>query len=149
MQHEQALLLALAICLAQSARVVTFLRRPLHGLLAETRGSDTQAGFWTSYATVVIFVVPLIAVMIGRADVTDSDPLFFQVVDLAKWGLVGLIGAMLMVACGVAVLTQPRRGRVFVDQHQMNDLERLLTKVDEIRAHNILRRSPERERSEV
>ncbi len=146
-QGEQAFLLALGTAVAVSLLVVGLLWRPLRGMLVNLCGSEARAGFWTSYSTAVLVLAPLVAVMLCRGGVRGADSLLFAVIDQVQWGLVGLLGAMLMVALGVVAVAQSRAGTVYVRPDQVDDLERLLEKVDEIRARNILRKAPEQGQS--
>jgi hypothetical protein len=146
-QGEQAFLLALGAALAVSLLVVGLLWRPLRGILANLCGSETRAAFWTSYSAAVLVLAPLVAVMLGRGGPRGADSLLFQVIDQVQWGLLGLLAAMLVVALGVVAVAQPRSGTVHVSPDQMDDLQRLLAKVEEIRARNILRRVPEQGQS--
>jgi hypothetical protein len=146
MANEQAFLLALAVSVLLSALVIAIKRRSLHGILAESCGSVKQAGFWTNFTAIVLFLVPTLGVMMARVEAKNADPLFFQVVDQAKWGLLGLICALLIVGFFVAAVAQTRRGHVGPDQN--DGMERLLGKVEKIRAsHTRLRM--DREQSAV
>jgi hypothetical protein len=139
--HELTFLVALAVTFAVSAVVVAVMWRPLLGVLTDLYGTQKQAGFWATYSAVFMVLAPAAAVMIGRSETPTSGSSFFLVIDQAKWGVLGLLGAMLIVALGVATFAQHSTGRVYVSPDQMSDLERLLAKVDVIRARNILRTS--------
>jgi hypothetical protein len=144
LQSELSFLLALAVSLAISALVASIMWRPLVRVLLSLYGTEQLAGFWTSFSAIFMVLLPTAAVMIGRSDKPIASSLFFEVIDQSKWGLLGLLGAMLIVALGVATFAQHSTGRVYVSPDQVTDLERLLGKVDEIRSHHILRRGPER-----
>jgi hypothetical protein len=89
---------------------------------------------------IVWLLVLMVAVMIGAPDRPSSASFFFQVIHHTMLGLIGPLIALLIVGISVATLCQPRGTTVFVNAEQVNDLERLMDKVEEIRARNILRR---------
>jgi hypothetical protein len=66
-----------------------------------------------------------------------------MVIDLLTWSLLGLIVAVFVIAMGVAAFigTGLPRTPIAISPDQVNDLERLLAKVEEIRAREIVRRA--------
>ncbi|MCI0376210.1 MAG: hypothetical protein L0Y72_11140 [Gemmataceae bacterium] len=145
MPSEQPLLIALGITFGLTALFVLLLRRPMRGFLTESSGSENRAAFWTNYATCLVLLAPMITVLVGRPSGVNVDSLLLHVLDHAKWGLLGLLGSLLAVGFFAAVFARRRGATVFVHPEQMDDLQRLMSKVEEIRARNILRRAPERE----
>jgi hypothetical protein len=139
MQNEIAFLLAVGITMLLSVLVVFYLRKPLHRVLHDLCGTEERAGFWTAFANILLFLMPLAAVLLGRNVGPTPDTLFFAVVEQAKWALLGLILAMFLTACGVAAFILPRD--IPVSRSQVDELQRLIEKIEQIRAKEILSRA--------
>ena len=143
MRAETAFLISSVVTLATSAIVVILLRKPLLHILIELCGNDNRARFWTVCASVVFFLVPAIAVMTaGQTDRPLAN--LFAVVDQTRWALVGLLTALVGISFLLLVFLPPV-ARVLPIDHA-DDVQRLLDKVEEIRARQILKRAgtPER-----
>jgi hypothetical protein len=107
------------------------------------RRTETSARFWTSFANILLVLGPLFALMIGRVEYRPGVSRVFMAVDQLKWALLGLILALWVVALVVAAARAGEaatQATVTVSPEQLDDLERLLAKVDEIRARQVLRR---------
>jgi hypothetical protein len=107
------------------------------------RRTETSARFWTSFANILLVLGPLFALMIGTVEYRPGVSMVFMVVDQLKWALLGLILALWVVALVVAAARAGEaatQATVTVSPEQLDDLERLLAKVDEIRARQVLRR---------
>jgi hypothetical protein len=140
MDQQQAFLVALAITLAVSASIVFLLWRPLHGILVDLCGSDIRARFWRCYANLMLVLVPTTALMMGRVEQRVGETPLFLIIDQIKWAVFGLITALFLVAVGIGIFLQNKEERVSISPEHMDDLHRLLEKVDEIRARQVLRR---------
>jgi hypothetical protein len=78
---------------------------------------------------------------LGREVVHNSDVLI-AVIDQLRWSFVGLIFALFIVGVSVAAfIPQRNRAAVAVDRDQFDDLRRLLEKVEQIRAKEIVRQA--------
>jgi hypothetical protein len=141
MSNEAIFLIAVGITTATSVAVVVYLRRPLRRLLREVCGTDDRALFWSAFSHVVLVLVPLVALTLGRLGLGREESWLFAVVGLLQWALIGLVAAMFLVALGVASFLfrppdpPPVPGPVF------DDLQRLVDKVERMRAKEILRRA--------
>jgi hypothetical protein len=69
------------------------------------------------------------------------------ILDQTRWALAGLILSVVSVAFGVAIFLAPRSATVIVDREQADDLQRLLSKVHALRAHDVLTPPQRGERS--
>ena len=141
MSNESAFLIALAVTLAGSTLVVGVLWRPLCGILADLCGTATRARFWACYTGVMLILVPLAAVLLGRSGGRGTEPLWVAVMDQVRWPVLGLIVALFVVAIGIATFIQTRAS-VSVSRDQVDDLQRLLERVEDVRARQVLRRTP-------
>ena len=142
MTTEHAFGIALGLTWTACCLVFLLFRRPLRGL---SRNED-QACFWTSSAAIVIVLIPTIALLMARPDKGDVPSVLFAVVDLLKWALLGLFLAVFLVIGSVVSALESRSASIRVTRSDVDDLQRLLDKVHEIRASQILRRVPEEER---
>jgi hypothetical protein len=141
MNHQTAFLIAIGITLAGSGLIVAALWRPLHGVLRDLCGTDARASFWGSYTSIMLMLVPLAAVLLGRSDGRSGDPTWVMVTDQARWAVLGLIVALFVVALAITTFIQTRT--IAVRPDQIDDLQRLLDRVESERARQILRRVPE------
>jgi hypothetical protein len=138
MHNELAFLIGAGLTALVSLVVVVYLQRPLLRALTEACGTEQRARVWTAYSNVVILLLPLLAVLLARVAPPASDSLLFAVVGYLQWSFVGLVLATLIVAVGAASI-QP--AEPVVTRNQIDDLQRLVAKIEEMRAHEIVRRS--------
>jgi len=132
------LLSSLALTGLLCATVVLYLGRPLRGVLRDLCGSDERARYWVAFANVMHVLLPVTAVLIAREAPRTSSSTIMAVLDQTRWALAGLILSVVSVAVGVAVFLAPRSATVVVDRDQADDLQRLLSKVHALRAHEVL-----------
>jgi hypothetical protein len=137
---EIAFLIAVAICLAVSGILSLTLHGPLRRLLTDMCGTEDRAKFWTMYVHILLFITPLITLIFGRNTGPFSPSIVFEIVDQIKWALLGLLGILFMIALGVACFMGSRDS--LASRGEVDDLQRLLAKVDEIRAREMARHSP-------
>jgi hypothetical protein len=143
---EIAFLVATGITFLISGLVVLFLWRTLQAVLLDLSCSEKRVPFWLHFWAVILLLLPLTVLLLGRAGFRNHGAVFFQVTDLLGLGMAGLIAALLLIGVGVGILLQSRWATLNVSPEQATDLERLLSKVEEIRAHNVLSRQAEKER---
>ena len=142
--------------LGLSVFVVSGLWRALFDLLVDICGTVTRARFWRNYTVFVLVLVPLVAVMIGRADDRVVHD-WTAIVDQFRWGLLGLILCMFAVALVLISNLPPARPSVKLSHNvrsddikrllqkieaadwQPGDMERLIHVMDEIRAQHVLK----------
>lgn len=141
MTSEDAFLTALGFSLLLSFLVLQYLRSPLHRILCDLCGREERARFWVAYSNIMLVLVPLAAVMIGRTSEHSNQPPVILVTDQLKWAILGLILAVFFIALGVATFILPASTPVSLNPTQVDDLQRLISKVDEIRAHEIVSRT--------
>ena len=72
-----------------------------------------------------------------------------EVIQLAKWGTFGLLAAIIAVSLTLPTMARPALKKMYLDRDQVDDLQRLLAKVEEIRARNILKYAPEEQRAQL
>ena len=132
------LLCSLGLTGLLSAAVVLYLGRPLRGVLRDLCGTDERARYWVAFANVMHILLPVTAVLLAREAPRSGGPTVMAVLDQTRWALAGLILSVVSVAVGVAVFLAPRSATVVVDRDQADDLQRLLSKVHALRAHEVL-----------
>jgi hypothetical protein len=77
--------------------VARYLSGPLRTQLRELCGSAERAEFWTVFSNVAIVLTPVIFAMSDLpASGSDTPPLLALTSQL-KWGLIGLVGTVLML----------------------------------------------------
>lgn len=91
-------LCGLAVTLASSISVVIYLRAPLQKILVELCGSTERAAFWTAFSNVALTAVPVIFAMQYHPEAVGTAPVAFQLADQMKWGLIGLVLSIAVLA---------------------------------------------------
>jgi len=86
-----------SLTLLASFAVVRYLSGPLRTQLRELCGSPERAEFWTVFSNVAVVLTPTIFAMSDLpASGSDTPPLLTLTSQL-KWGLIGLVGTVLML----------------------------------------------------
>jgi hypothetical protein len=83
--------------LAIGLGVVGYVKHPLEKILAELCGSAERAAFWTAFAAVSLSAVPVIFAIACRPVPGSGVPAVFEIADQLKWGLIGLMGTLMML----------------------------------------------------
>jgi hypothetical protein len=139
--NDNAFLTTFGLTLAMTGGVMVALHRPLGRMIARCCQNDDHRIFTVRAAEVLLVLVPLTLLFLGSAAETDASQRFLvAVVQYAKFSLMGEIGAIFVVAALVCSLLRPMMSSIWVAPHQVSDMERLLARVDQIRAREILRR---------
>jgi hypothetical protein len=120
---------AALLTLLFSAVIVAVLWRSLLAILIDLCGTQTRARYWCCYSSIVFFLVPLCAVLLGRTTAANSEPFLFQVADQLRWGMLGLIAALVVVS---VCLSAYIKERIVTDRK--TDLDRLSTKMEQLRS---------------
>jgi hypothetical protein len=103
---------------------------------------DASRGrLWAAVAEVMIVLGPVVAelIAVGAQDHPRSAAIG-PVMGLLVWGLGGVVVAVLGVAMGISVFGRSGLASVWVEPEQVDDLARLLTRVQELRAREFLDR---------
>lgn len=139
MWYEDATIVAIGGTAVAGIVIGVFLHLPLTAILVGYAGSKTRGRFWTAIAQVLIVLVPT-GLVIHLARVPESPRSFnpIQLIDTLKWGVVGLVGAVTVLAGVIGVFGRCHGATVFIDPDQFDDLNRLLSKVRELRARELL-----------
>lgn len=145
--ESTVLLCSLALTGVLCAAVVLYLGPPLRGVLRDLCGSDERAKYWVAFANVMHILLPVTAVLLAREAPRSGGATVMAILDQTRWALAGLILSVVSVALGVAVFLAPRSATVIVDREQADDLQRLLSKVHALRAHDVLTPPQRGERS--
>lgn len=139
MWYEDPVVAAGGVMLLATVAAAAFLHHPLTAVLADYSGSRTRGRFWASMALVLLVAVP-VGVIMHLAAVPDVPRAFHlgETLGLLKWGLVGLVGVVGLLAAAVGVFARRHGATVYVDADDAGDLTRLLTRVKELRAREFL-----------
>jgi hypothetical protein len=140
MTNELPFLIALSITVIASLLAVVYLRRSLHAVLVDLCGQEHRAAFWTAYSDFVLVLVPVVTLLVSRSSERPGGMGVFAVADLLRWSMLGLIISAFVIATSVATFIWPGRTRIAVSASEADDLRRLLSRVEEIRARDVLSR---------
>jgi hypothetical protein len=88
----------LGLTVAASLSAVLYLRYSLHQILIELCGTAERASFWTVFSTIAVSLVPLIFAMQSQPEFAPGRPLVFELANQVKWGLVGLVLSLVVLA---------------------------------------------------
>ncbi len=149
MSHsELASLLGLLTSGLVSAFVCFSFRKSLHNILEDLCSSDGRtrlatgrAYFWITYAYLSMIFFPVIGALMARWTMSASLSVLSMWLDQLLGILVGMVVALVCTAFGVGLYTSALSQTIEVSPEQVDDLKRLLERVEEIRARDIIRRS--------
>ena len=139
MSAEANLIVALVITVGSSLGLVRLLWRYLDPVLADYCGNSQRGRVWALLCAALIICLPLFALTL---DLRPAEPLpswLFHVMAHLRWPLMALVLATLIVSGIVLAVHIPRD--VPLSRADIDDLKRLLDKVQEVRAREILSRS--------
>lgn len=83
--------------LAIGLAVVAYLRRPLEKILVDLCGGQERAQFWTAFSAVALAITPVIFAIACHPAPGPSSPAVFELAEQVKWGLIGLMSAVLVL----------------------------------------------------
>jgi hypothetical protein len=132
--EERTLLLALGGTLAVGAAAIAYIQVPLQRILFDICQKADHAKFWAAAANVLLIALPttLVLLLIDLPD-SKSSPVFW-ILEQMKWALLGTVAAVVVVSVGVMMLGRASSVPVWVSPGDMDDLNRLLGKVKELRS---------------
>jgi hypothetical protein len=136
-------LVALGLTAVLALAVVGYIDRPMWRILVVGCGGKTPALFWTACFRVVLVVVP-ITVQLFFAPTSPGQLTGEMVPDLTehiKWGLVGQVAGVLLVAVGVGLAVGSRTQPIWVDPEDADDLRRLVERVRLTRARELVEKA--------
>jgi hypothetical protein len=137
---ELATVLALATAIVLSSLVILRFRKSWREILVNRKLPAGFADFWVVYTQFLVIFIPIIGVLLARPSADSQASILSMWMDQMLWGLVGMVAAVLLSAFGVGAFI-PSLPTINVSAEQGDDLNRLLARVEEIRARDILRRT--------
>ena len=145
---EIATLLGLLTSAVFSTLVCFAFRRSLDRMLNElvsrnerTSFTEGRAQFWVTYTCMLVIFLPAIGVLVSRASAPADRTILSLWLDQLLWCMVGMVVALFCTAFGVGIFINSISQTVEVSPDQVDDLKRLLERVEEIRAREIIRRA--------
>ena len=137
---ELATFLALATAIVLSSLVILRFRKSWREILLNRKIPAGFADFWAVYTQFLVIFLPVIGVLLARPSAASQASILSMWLDQMLWGLVGMVAAVLLSAFAVGAFI-PSIPTINVSAEQGDDLNRLLARVEEIRARDILRRT--------
>ncbi len=126
------------LCLA----TVAYLRGPMRGILNDRCPSDDRARFWLAFSNIVVVLLPMICLLSAYvAGGTAESPFVTELAIQVRWSLLGLFLSVICLAVVVASIPTDSRHQINVDDRQVEDLKRLLARIEEVRARDTLKHS--------
>jgi hypothetical protein len=143
MIDERTVLVTLGGTLALSLIAIAYLQQPLRRVLFDICRKRDHARFWASSANVLLLAMPLSIELLLIDLSTSSDSNLVWILNQAKWGLLGLVVAVVVVSVGVMMLSRSATVPVWVAPGDVDDLNRLLAKVHGMRVREQAERAEE------
>jgi hypothetical protein len=141
MIDERTVLLTLGGTMAVGLIAIAYLQDPLRRVLFDICRKRDHARFWVASANVLLLALPMSLELL----LIDLGPLgesgLFWILHQVKWALLGLVVAVVVVAVGVMMLGRSSAVPVWVNPQDVDDLNRLLAKVQGIRAREVVERA--------
>lgn len=138
---EFALIWSVAVTATLCLATVVYLRGPMRGVLNSRCASEDRARFWLAFSNIVVVLLPMIFLLSAYVSGGAAEnPFVTELAIQVRWSLLGLFLSVICLAVVVASIPMDSRHQISVDDHQVEDLKRLLAKVDEVRAREILKR---------
>ena len=75
---------------------MAYLKPHLQRILIDLCGTADRARFWTAFSNITLLLTPLIFAMSYRPHTGELFPIFFELSNQLKWGLVGLVGSIIV-----------------------------------------------------
>jgi hypothetical protein len=100
-------LTGIGLTLVSALLVVAYLKPHLQRILVDLCGTEERARFWTVFSNVTLILIPMIAAMSCRPN-NDVSP-FFQLSTQLQWGLIGLIGSVVVMGLLISRFIPPLR----------------------------------------
>jgi hypothetical protein len=141
MIDERTVLLTLGGTLAIGLLAIAYLQDPLRRVLFDICRKRDQARFWAASANVLLLAMPLSLelLLIDLGPFGESG--LFWILHQVKWALLGLVVAVVVVAVGVMMLGRSSTMPVWVNPQDVDDMKRLLARVQEVRARELVERA--------
>jgi hypothetical protein len=143
MIDERTVLVTLGGTLALSLIAIAYLQQPLRRVLFDICRKRDHARFWASSANVLMLAMPLSIELLLIDLSTSSDSNMVWILTQAKWGLLGLVVAVVVVSVGVMMLGRSATVPVWVAPGDVDNLNRLLAKVHGMRVREQAERAEE------
>ena len=97
MNSISSFLIGLGIVLIGAFAVVLYLRSHLRKILLDLCRTQERADFWAAFSNIVLILVPIIFALFPRPEGGSSTAVFFDISSQLKWGLIGLVGAVVVL----------------------------------------------------
>ncbi len=140
MIDERTVLGTLGGTIALGVLAIAYLQDPLRRILFDICRKRDHARFWTASANVLLLSVPLSLELLLIDLGPSGDTNLFWILQQAKWGLLGVVVAVVIVSVGVMMLGRSSTSPIWVSPEDAQDLNRLLSRVYELRAREAIGR---------
>lgn len=137
---EYALIWSVVVTSLLCLSTVAYLRGPMRGILNHRCQSEDRASFWLAFSNIVVVLLPMIFLLSAYVSGgTAANPFVTELAIQVRWSLLGLFLSVICLAIVVASIPTESRHQINVDDRQVEDLKRLLARVEEIRAREVLK----------
>jgi hypothetical protein len=141
MVDERTVLFTLGGTLGLGVLAIAYLQEPLRRVLLDISRKRDHARFWTASANILLLALPLCTVLLLIDLGPWGDSNLFWILHQVKWGLLGLVVAVVVVAVGVMMLGRSSTVPVWMAPGDVDDMHRLLSKVQEVRSRELVERT--------
>ena len=100
-------LVGVGLTLISAFLVVAYLKPHLQRILIDLCGTEERARFWTVFSNVTLILIPVIAAMSYHPNIGQGASLFFELSAQLRWGLIGLIGSVVVMGLMISRFIPP------------------------------------------
>lgn len=141
MVDERTIIATLGGTVAIGVLAIAYLQEPLRRVLFDICRKREHARFWAASANVLLLSLPLCLELLLIDLGPSGESNLIWILHQVKWGLLGLVVAVVVVAVGVMMLGRSATVPVWVAPEDVQDLNRLLSRVHEVRAREVVERA--------
>jgi hypothetical protein len=109
MNDVSVFLIAASTTLTLSIGIAIFIRRHMRNVLVDLTGSGPRAEYWVALTSLILVLVPIIALMFVPRSRDSEVPEFFRVVDHLRWALTAMVCTLVSYAFVIIWFVQSRR----------------------------------------
>ena len=139
MATELPFLIAVAVSIGASCLVVALFHSPMSGLLEDGMGSTQPAQFWSRFIAVLVVLSPIVALMLSHGSASRGEDTAYQVLEFLRWSMLGLLATLIILAVHLTPRNVDGRRSVSADAGSVDELGRLLRRVDAVREREAAR----------
>jgi hypothetical protein len=98
MKEVSVFAIAAVLTVLVSGAVIFIIRRHFGNVLRDLTGTSERAAFWVTFTSILLVIIPLIALMFVPRWMDADAPLLFRVLAYSRWSLAAMVATMICYA---------------------------------------------------